>query len=173
MKHPRAIIRNRHHRGFTIIECVVVTAILVISAAIAAPMYQILQSDRLSTLSREVISQLRVAQIAAVKEDRFTRFKTDPGYPNQYRIEMSADNTTWPALTAKVAGTAGTLPRVVTDWVNVTSQYADISIASPNTVPFDFRGAIANNLGDMGIGLSGPTGTKTITVNHSGGILVQ
>jgi hypothetical protein len=61
----------------------------------------------------------------------------------------------------------------VTDWVSVTSQYADISIASPNTVPFDFRGAIANNLGDMGIGLSGPTGTKTITVNHSGGILVQ
>ena len=166
-------MRSRHNSGFTIVECGMVIAILVISASIAAPMYQVLQSDRLSAASREVISQLRVAQIAAVKEDRFTRFKTDPGYPNSYRIEMSANNATWPLLTDTVAGTAGTLPRVVTDWVNVTSQYADISIASPNTVPFDFRGAIANNLGDMAIGLSGPTGTKTITVNHSGSILVQ
>lgn len=173
MKHPRGTVRSRHNSGFTVVECGMVIAILVISASIAAPMYQILQSDRLSAVSREVISQLRVAQMAAVKEDRFTRFKTDPGHPNSYRIEMSANNTTWPLLTDTVAGTAGTLPRVVTDWVNVTSQYADISISSPNTVPFDFRGAIANNLGDMGIGLSGPTGTKTITVNHSGGILVQ
>ena len=166
-------MQSRDNRGFTFLECAVVVGIVAISAAIAAPLYHVLQSDRLSAVSREVISQLRVTQIAAVKEGRFTRFKTDPGYPNSYRIEMSANNTTWPVLTATVAGTAGTLPRVVTDWVSVTSQYADISISSPNTVPFDFRGAIANNLGDMGIGLSGPTGTKTITVNHSGGILVQ
>jgi len=150
-----------------------VIGILAISAAIAAPLYYVLQSDRLAAVSREVISQLRVAQITAVKEGRFTRFKTDPGYPNSYRIEMSANNTTWPVLTATVAGTVGVLPRVITDWVSVTSQYADISISSPNTVPFDFRGAIANNSGDMGIGVTGPTGTKTITVNHSGGILVQ
>lgn len=173
MKYPRGTMRSKDNRGFTFLESVMVVAILAISAAIAAPMYQFLQSDRLSAVSREIISQLRVAQIAAVKEARYTRFKTDPGYPNSYRIEMSANNTTWPLLTATVAGTVGTLPRVVTDWVSVSSQYADISIASPNTVPFDFRGAIANNLGDMGIGLTGPTGTKTITVNHSGGILVQ
>ena len=169
-------MRSKDNRGFTILEGVVVIGILAISAAIAAPMYKVLQSDRLSAVSREVISQLRVAQIAAIKESRYTRFNTDPGNPNRYRIEMSAfKDGPWPSLTAKVGEEVppGTLPRVVTNWVNVPSQYADISIASPNTVPFDFRGAIANNLGDMGIGLSGATGTKTITVNHSGGILVQ
>lgn len=169
-------MRSTHNSGFTFLECVMVVGILAISAAIAAPMYQILQSDRLSAVSREVISQLRVAQSAAVKEGRFTRFNSDPGSPNSYRIEMSANKDgPWPSLTAEVGeeDPPGTLPRVVTNWVNVTSQYADISIASPNIVPFDFRGAIANNLGDMSIGLSGPTGAKTITVNHSGGILVQ
>jgi Tfp pilus assembly protein FimT len=150
-----------------------VVGIVAISAAIAAPIFYVLQSDRLSAASREVMSQLRVAQVAAIKASRFTRFKTDPGYLNSYRIEMSANNTTWPLLTDTVAGTAGALPRVVTDWVSVATQYADVSLSSPNTIPFDFRGAVANNNGDMVIELSGPTGTKTITVNHSGGILVQ
>jgi Tfp pilus assembly protein FimT len=150
-----------------------VVGIVVISAAIAMPIFYVLQSDRLSAASREVMSQLRVAQVAAIKESRFTRLGTDPGYPNSYRIEMSADNATWPALTATVASTAGVMPRVLTDWVSTSSLYADVTISTPNTVPFDFRGAVANNLGDMTIGLSGPTGTKTITVNHSGSILVQ
>jgi prepilin-type N-terminal cleavage/methylation domain-containing protein len=165
--------KNRGRAGFTFLESVIVVGIVAISAAIAAPIFYVLQSDRLSAASRELVSQLRVAQVTAVKEARFTRLKTDPGYPNSYRIEMSANNTTWPLVTDTVAGTAGSLPRVVTDWFSVPSQYADISLSSPNTVPFDFRGAVANNLGDMVIGLSGATGTKTITVNHSGSILVQ
>ena len=166
-------MQSRDNRGFSFLESVMVVGIVAISAGIAMPVFHVLQSDRLSAASREVMSQLRIAQVAAIKEGRFTRFKTDLGYPNSYRIEMSANNTTWPALTATVAGTAGALPRVVTDWVSVPSQYGDISMPTPNTVPFDFRGAVANNLGDMSIGLSGPTGNKTVTVNHSGSILVQ
>jgi len=155
------------------LEMVTAASMVMVMAVVAAPLYQALRSDRLAAASREVISQLRVAQVSAIKDGRFYRLATHVAYPNSIRIEMSANNTTWPALTATVAGTAGALPRVVTDWVSVPSQYGDISMPTPNTVPFDFRGAVANNLGDMSIGLSGPTGNKTVTVNHSGSILVQ
>jgi len=170
------VTRSRHEineHGYMFLEMVTAASIVMVMAVVAAPLYQALRSDRLAAASREVISQLRVAQISAIKEGRFCRLVTDAGYPNSYRIEMSANNTTWPAPTATVASTQGTMPRVVADWVSVSNQYLEVSMSTPNTIPFDFRGAIANTGGDMSIGLAGPTGTKTIIVNHSGGIRIQ
>jgi len=159
--------------GYMFLEMVTAASMVMVMAVVAAPLYQALRSDRLAAASRELISQLRVAQVAAIKEGRFCRLATHVAYPNSYRIEMSANNTTWPSPTQTVADTVGTLPRVIADWVNLSNQYLEVSMSTPNTIPFDFRGAVANTGGDMSIGVAGPTGTKTIVVNHSGGIRIQ
>ena len=159
--------------GYMFLEMVTAASMVMVMAVVAAPLYQALRSDRLAAASRELISQLRVAQVTAIKEGRFCRLATHVAYPNSYRIEMSANNTTWPSPTQTVADTVGTLPRVIADWVNLSNQYLEVSMSTPNTIPFDFRGAVANTGGDMSIGVAGPTGTKTIVVNHSGGIRIQ
>jgi len=159
--------------GYMFLEMVTAASMVIVMAVVAGPLYQALRSDRLAGAGRDVISQLRVAQISAIKEGRFCRLATHVAYPNSYRIEMGANNTTWPSPTQTVADTVGILPRVVTDWVNLSNQYLEVSMSTPNTIPFDFRGAIANTGGDMSIGLAGPTGAKTIVVNHSGGIRIQ
>jgi Tfp pilus assembly protein FimT len=160
-------------RGYMFLEIVTAASMVMVMAVVAAPLYQALRSDRLAAASRVVISQLRLAQISAVKEGRFYRLATHASYPNSYRIEMSANNTTWPATTDTVASTQGAVPRVMTDWTSLASQYLEVSMPAPNTIPFDSRGAIANTGGDMSIGLAGPTGTRTVVVNHSGGIRIQ
>jgi Tfp pilus assembly protein FimT len=143
-------------------------------AAIAMPNYlQLLQSDRLAAGSREVVSQLRVAQSLAVKSGQFYRFAVDPDQPNRYRIEMSADNAAWPLRTDTVASTAGAVPGVILNWVSLSGEYPGITIAIPNTVPFDFRGAVANTGGNIVVELASPSKTKTITVKHAGSISVQ
>lgn len=159
--------------GYMFLEMVTAASMVMVMAVVAAPLYQALRSDRLAAASREVISQLRVAQVSAIKDGRFYRLATHVAYPNSIRIEMSANNTTWPSPTQTVANTVGQMPRVVSDWTSLSSQYLEISISTSNTIPFDFRGAIANTGGDMSIGLTGPTGTKTVTVNHSGAIRTQ
>ncbi len=160
--------------GYTILQVLTVTSILAVMTAMAMPNYpQILQSDRLSAGSREVVSQLRVAQSLAVKGGQFYRFAVDPSHPNSYRIEMGANNVAWPLPTDTVASTAGAVPRVILDWVSLSGEYPGIAIATPNTVPFNFRGAVANTGGSIVIGLAGSSGAKTITVNHAGGISVQ
>ena len=160
--------------GYTLLQVLTVTSILAVMTAMAMPNYsQLLQSDRLSAGSREVVSQLRVAQALAVKGAQFYRFAVDPSQPNSYRIETSANNVAWPLPTDTVASTAGVVPRVIIDWVSLSGEYPGITIATPNTVPFNFRGAVANTGGNVVIGLAGPSGAKTITVNHAGGISVQ
>lgn len=160
--------------GYTLLEVLTVTGILAVMAAMAMPNYpQILQSDRLSAASREVVSQLRVAQSSAVKSGQFYRFVFNPGQSGSYRVEMSANNVAWPLTTDTVASTAGVAPRVIIDWMSLGSEYPGISVPTPSTVPFNFRGAVANTGGSVVIGLAGPSGAKTITVNHAGGISVQ
>ena len=162
--------------GYTLLEVLSVVGVLAVMAAIAMPNYlRLIQSDRLSAASREVVSQLRVAQSLAVKSGWFSRLAVDPSQPNSYRIETSADNTVWPQLADTVASTAGAAapPRVILDWVSLSGEYPGITIAIPNTMPFNFRGGVANMGGNVQIGLAGPSGAKTITVNHAGGINVQ
>ncbi len=57
--------------------------------------------------------------------------------------------------------------------MSLGSEYPGISVPTPSTVPFNFRGAVANTGGSIVIGLAGSSGAKTITVNHAGGISVQ
>ena len=116
---------------------------------------------------------MRIAQTSAVKTGQYYRFVARPGQADNYRIEMSADNVAWPASTDTVAGTAGAVPRVIIDWVSLSGEYPGVSVSTPNTVPFDFRGAIANSGGSFVIALVGPSGGRTITINHAGGISVQ
>jgi len=171
---PDSRLRMASRSGFTAVEVFVVVGVIVIMAGIAmVNLTRLLHSDRLSAASREVVSQLRVAQTSAVKTGRYYRFVTKPAQPDSYRTEMSADNVAWPATTDTVASTAGAMPRVIIDWVSLSGEYPGVSVSTPNTVPFDFRGAIANSGGSFVIALVGPTGGKTITINHAGGISVQ
>jgi Tfp pilus assembly protein FimT len=154
-----------------------ITGVIAAMAAIAMPNYlRILQTDRLAAASRDVVSQLRVVQSLAVKSDlsgRYYRFAVDAGQPNSYRIEMSADNVAWPLPTDTVASTAGAAPRVILNWVSLSGEYPGVAMATPNTVPFNFRGAVENTGGNIVIGLAAASGAKTITVNHAGVISVQ
>jgi Tfp pilus assembly protein FimT len=162
------------HRGYTAPDLLVAAGIVAVTAAMALPnLTQLVQADRLSAAGREIVSQLRFAQSAAVKTGQFHRLATDPSQPDSYRIEMSADNATWPSPSDTAAGTAGAMPRVVTDWIDLAAQYPGITITAPNTIPFDFRGAIANAGGSMTIQLAGATGSMTITVSHAGGVSLQ
>ena len=157
--------------------------ILTILAFVAMPWFSaLMQSYRLNAAALQLASDLRYAQSLAVSNGGYYRFHwgNDVSQPNAYRIEKSADGTTWPAATAM----AGSDPNVINSWMNIGTSYPGINLttikdASNTTlsgVIFNSRGASANPgfTNPVTLSVSATAGpTKTIQVRTTGSVKIQ
>lgn len=129
--------------GFTLLECIIVIAVIGIIAAIAIPVFSIIMEQRrLSGAARMVMSDLMAARMQAVSKR------------NECRVFFASNNPSYQILDDKNNnGTINTGETVVTK--NIQSEYKGVTIVSASANPIFY-----------------PRGTAygtTITLNNTGG----
>ncbi len=180
------VSRNRTRWGFSAAELLVVMAMLAVLAAVSMPIFAAtLQSSRFSGAAFQLASEIRSARSLAVSRGGFYGIHsgrdpsiTDPALINSYRIEYSANGTTWPAVTA----TVGSDPGVITNWQNLSKQFSGVTVqsvvdggATPIGGPiFNSIGAsidLANAIRSVNVTLTHDSGTtKVIQINPAGNV---
>ncbi|RMH69451.1 MAG: prepilin-type N-terminal cleavage/methylation domain-containing protein [Gemmatimonadetes bacterium] len=92
--------RDQHQNGFSMIELVVVIAILGIMIAIGSPTYlKRLQTQRLDAAAEQIITHLHQAKQRATREHRPYRLNFGE-YENGYYMERLNDNAEWEPVQA-------------------------------------------------------------------------
>ncbi|HPC03297.1 MAG TPA: GspH/FimT family pseudopilin [Syntrophales bacterium] len=151
------------NKGFTLVELMIVVALIAILAAIAAPAYQdYMARSRLNGAARLVLADLASARMDAVKMNRRTQVYFAGGYASpaaSYRIcdDASGDGT--------VADGEG---RNITR--NVQDHFFDISVGSNNN-PIFLPNGTATNMATIGV--SNGTDTRQITITIAGRVQIQ
>jgi prepilin-type N-terminal cleavage/methylation domain-containing protein len=147
----------RKSEGFTIIELIVVVAILAIIAAIAIPSFQrYAVNGNLRSAARDIISDFNALKGRAVAENQEYRLAING---NQYTIQRCTDSTS-------PCGTWGPPPADMASLKSPASFSGDI-VMSPNaTYTFQTRG-IVTPAGTIGFTNSRGS-TATVTVNTAG-----
>ncbi len=100
----------RRLRGFTLIEILVVCAIMAIVATLAAVRLEQSDASRLRDAAEELTRRLEAARDEAVIRGRPIAFSSDG---QGYQFWLAGDNTTWMALPGGDGWTAGRFSRGV------------------------------------------------------------
>ena len=170
------MMKTRRKPGFTLVELIIVVAILVMMLAVAMPLFfQIIAQRRLTAAVERVATDLRYVQSLAVTQGAVHRLHSGEdgavGRPGQYRLERDNGAGGWVALV---------------EWYNPSTDYDGSSLQSIKDnggtsigtfdVRFNSQGAVANTgVGSFPIVLtvvarSGKT--STIQVLRSGAVRV-
>ena len=150
---------NKGKSGFTLIEMMVVIAVLVIMAAIAIPNFlTLLPGMRLNGAARQVMGDLMAARMKAVKLNQRTKVFFDNSA--EYRICDDADNNDTVA-----DGEGDVVDR------NIQTNYHDVSFDLGSTADpvFSPRGTATNRT----ITLQNPSGSKSITISIAGRVKIN
>lgn len=152
------IIDNTDRRGFTLVEVMIVLAIMAIIFTIAYPDFRNYQSQRrLNGAARQVQSDLLAARMRAVMENKDikVRFINTSQYTLFYDYNNNGQVDSGEAIETK----------------DIHPDYYDVAIAPVSGyVPvFSSRGtAVSGN-----ISMTGATGSKTVAVNTVGRISIE
>ena len=143
-------MRIRKGNGFTLVELMIVIAVMGIMTAIAIPSYQTFMAQRrLNGAAREVMSDLMAARMKAIKVNRDVRVDFSTGGGSQYTIDV---------------GDAEAVTK------NVQNHYSGVTVQSTVTsVIFKSTGWAGANT----IIVNNSLGSKTITISTAGRVRIS
>jgi len=147
------MIDNSRRRGFTLVEIIIVIAVITIIAALAYPNFQgFMASRRLNGAARQVQGDLLAARMRSVSENREIKVKFING--NQYTMFYDYNNN----------GQVDTGEAIETR--DIHPVYYDVVITPVSGYAPLFYPRGTANTGE--ITLTGTAGSKTVTVNTVG-----
>jgi len=145
------------HRGFTLLELLVVLLIVLVLSAIALPQLQAaLNSYRLNAAVSASTWAIQTTRYQAIMH----------GYP--YQIAFNAANNTF-QVSSEPGGAAGFAS--VGNAVPFTNQL--VTFSTNTTLQFSPNGSVSPVLGAMTYAISNQNGTKNVTVSNYGSITIQ
>ena len=153
------MIRNTDKRGFTLVEMMIVIAIMAILAAIAAPSFQTYMAQRrLNGTARQVMTDLMAAKMKAVSLNQNVKvsFESNPIY--QIWNDANGDGTV-------DVDEGDDIER------NIHPDYHDVtlSMGEINYIMFYPRGTASNRT----VTATSSTGSKTITTSIAGRVKIN
>ncbi len=151
------MLKIRGKRGFTLIEMMVVVAILGIMAAIAIPNFrQYIMQSRLNGAARQVMSDFMSARMTAVSQNRKVKIFFFSNH--QYKICDDADNN------GTVSDGEGTVQTR-----DVQNDYPGVTFTSTADPIFNLNGTANGTT----ITLTNPSGTRTVSLATTGRAMIQ
>lgn len=150
------MIRHTGKRGFTLVEMMIVIAVLAIIAAIAAPNFQTYMAQRrLNGAARLVMTDLMDARMKAVSENnQFKVFFLDT---HQYKVLDDENNN----------GTEDTGETSVTK--DIQSNYPGVTLSASAHPIFYPRGTAWGTT----VTLTNTSGSKSVSVSTAGRVKIQ
>ena len=150
------MIRHAGKRGFTLVEMMIVIAVLAIIAAIAAPHFQTYMAQRrLNGAARLVMTDLMDARMKAVSENnQFKVFFLDT---HQYKVLDDENNN----------GTEDTGETSVTK--DIQSNYPGVTLSASAHPIFYPRGTAWGTT----VTLTNTSGSKSVSVSTAGRVKIQ
>jgi len=150
------MIRHAGKRGFTLVEMMIVIAVLAIIAAIAAPNFQTYMAQRrLNGAARLVMTDLMDARMKAVSENnQFKVFFLDT---HQYKVLDDENNN----------GTEDTGETSVTK--DIQSNYPGVTLSASAHPIFYPRGTAWGTT----VTLTNTSGSKSVSVSTAGRVKIQ
>ena len=150
------MIRHAGKRGFTLVEMMIVIAVLAIIAAIAAPNFQTYMAQRrLNGAARLVMTDLMDARMKAVSENnQFKVFFLDT---HQYKVLDDENNN----------GTEDTGETSVTK--DIQSDYPGVTLSASAHPIFYPRGTAWGTT----VTLTNTSGSKSVSVSTAGRVKIQ
>ena len=148
--------RHADKRGFTLVEMMIVIALLAIIAAIAAPNFQTYMAQRrLNGAARQVMTDLMDARMKAVSENnQFKVFFLDT---HQYKVLDDENNN----------GTEDTGEASVTK--DIQSNYPGVTLSASAHPIFYPRGTAWGTT----VTLTNTSGSKSVSVSTAGRVKIQ
>ncbi len=151
------MLKIRGKRGFTLIEVMVVLAILAIMAAISIPNFrQYIMQRRLNGAARQVMSDFMSARMTAVSQNRKVKIFFFSNH--QYTICDDADNN------GTVSNGEGTVQTR-----DVQNDYPGVTFTATVDPVFNLNGTANGTT----ISLTNPAGTRTVSLATTGRAVIQ
>ncbi|MDO9528840.1 MAG: GspH/FimT family pseudopilin [Syntrophales bacterium] len=138
----------RSQKGFTLVELMIVVAVMAIMSAFAFPAFQDwMVKNRLNGAARQVMSDLMEARMKAVKENTTVTVARLNGSDHEYKISTASEEKT----------------------IDIKLNYHDVDITSFSSISFSSRGTASPG----GIALTNSSGSKSITISSAGRVKIN
>lgn len=144
---------RRHGRGFTLVEMIVVVAIMALLAALAMPsMLGWVRNNKIRTVSDSLQNGLRMAQAEATRRSRQVVFSLTDDTPNSTSYTAKASGSNWAISTVVPADSDVTAAFVEAGILRDVG--SNVVISGPKSICFSSIGRLVQNTAP------GPTGAN-------------